>query len=415
MRTFKYYFSLAMRNLWRHKRRTLLTLFAVSLGLFSYLLMDSLLKGADEQSINNLITLETGEVRVSATGYADNKDDEPLERLLPLDQNLLAQLEADEEITGIAPRLAYPGRAGNGWDEYPQDVVGVEPAADQSVYAISDYLTQGRWINGEGYEVVISQSLADILELGLGDYLLLTTRTKAEAFQAVDLEIVGIMNTVNPTTNNQIFLPLTAAQEIIGVPETVSQIDLKLAGGLDAQSKAATLESALSSAGFAVETQPWQEAAEEFLEISRTKTAFSGVFLFMILLIATVGIVNSVLLATIERIREIGVLKAMGMTQGNIVQLFLFEAAGIGILGSLAGLLMAIGTEYYMVNVGFDLTAAIGEMDVGYPIAGVMYGAWNPLTMLGGAIFSIIVCILAGVLPARHGAKKDPVQALSRI
>ncbi|MBO8126455.1 MAG: ABC transporter permease [Firmicutes bacterium] len=414
MGNFKYYLTLAARNLWRQRRRTILTFLAVSLGLASFLVADSLMKGLDKQSIDNLITLETGELRLTAPGYIDIKEEDPLKKLLPKDQKLLALLAEDSEIAGLAPRLSFPVRVGNGWDEYPQEAVGIDPVKDTEVFKVKDYLVEGRWPEA-GYEVLISRDTAKILELGIGDYLLMTTRTKSGAFQAVDMEIVGIVNTVNPNTNNQVFLPLAAAQEIVGVPDFLSQVDLRLAAGVDAREKAASLKEKIAGAGFQVETQPWQEMAEEFLQISKTKNAFIGIFLMMILLIATVGIVNSILLATIERTREIGVLKAMGMTEGNIVRLFLVEAALIGLLGSGAGLAIALAGEYYMVNVGLDMTEIIGNLDVGYPITGLIKGAWNPGTMVGGFFFCLLVCVLAGILPARYGAKKEPIEALRRV
>ena len=136
----------------------------------------------------------------------------------------------------------------------------------------------------------------------------------------------------------------------------------------------------------------------------------------MIFIISTIGIVNTVLLASLERVREIGLFKALGLTENGIVRLFVYEGIGLGLIGGLIGVVLATATNYYLVNFGYSLKAFVGDMagDLGFPTTDRLYGAWNWLTVFWALIFSILVSLVASYLPARKAARLDAVEALSK-
>ena len=134
----------------------------------------------------------------------------------------------------------------------------------------------------------------------------------------------------------------------------------------------------------------------------------------LVLIIATIGVVNSILLSTLERVREIGLLKAMGMKEKEIVGLFVLEGSGLGLLGGILGAAMGTAINAYLVNTGLSLKMFMGEsnMDIGYPIADRMFGVWNWPTVLWAVLFALLVSLAASYFPARRAAHLDSVESL---
>jgi len=137
----------------------------------------------------------------------------------------------------------------------------------------------------------------------------------------------------------------------------------------------------------------------------------------LVLIIATIGVVNSILLSTLERVREIGLLKAMGMKEKEIAGLFVFEGGGLGLLGGIIGATMATAINAYLINTGLSLKMFMGEanMDIGYPIADRMFGVWNWPTVLWAVLFGLLVSLVASYFPARRAAHLDSVESLRQI
>lgn len=409
----RYLFKLAARNLWRQKRRTFLTFLAIAVGLVALIEVDSIMTGLDRDSIENLINLETGDVRIHASGYFNERDRLPIDRAFEAEP-VLEALQGVEGIKAATPRVVFGARLNTGWEEIPIVAVGIDPERDPHVFTLSEYVEGRLPAPGTG-EAALGHDLARVLGLGPGDSFTLVTRTREEAFQALDLTVVGLLRSPHPQVNrNQVYLPLDTAAQGLALDGLATEVALRLDEGVRAEAAAETAGAALAGTGMKVEVLTWRDAAREFMAMTQTKQGFNAIFILMILLIAVVGVVNTILLGAMERVHEIGMMKAMGMTAREIVLLFMLEATGIGVLGSLTGCLLGVAGNFYLVNHGLDYTRAFTEVDLGYPIAGVIRGAWNWQMIVGVFFLGIAVCLVASYLPARRVAAQDPVISLRR-
>ena len=133
----------------------------------------------------------------------------------------------------------------------------------------------------------------------------------------------------------------------------------------------------MAASGVEAETVTWQESAAEFLALAQTSSASDMMLVFAIFFIAIVGITNTILLGALERRREIGVMKAMGLRESEIVRLFLIEATGIGLLAVVAGSALGAAVNVYLVEVGIDVSSILGDVDFGFPIESVIRGSWD--------------------------------------
>ena len=406
----RFYLSLALKNLLRHKRRTILTALAIAVAIFYYIILDSLLSGADRDAIKNLIDLETSHLQVSAAAAEMNARPD-LKNLLPNGDTLAKRISALREVERAVPRLLFPATIFGGLDEMPVTGVGVDPVNDPKVFTVNEFVQAGRWLRPEENTAVVGKRIAELLEIDVGDIITLRTQTKTMTFQALDLTVVGLVASPHPMVNqNQIFLPLGVAQDALGVDNAVSTAPVRVRDGADLATVAERIRRLdLGATPFKVET--W-ETASSFLVIGSTKRSYGGAFLMMVFLISTIGIVNSILLSTLERVREIGIMKAMGMKESGIIRLFAYEAFCLGLLGGSIGVGMATIANVYLVNVGIDFTAMMGDIDIGYPIAARFYGAWNWSVTLWASLFGVIASLAASYLPARKAARLDAVECL---
>lgn len=134
----------------------------------------------------------------------------------------------------------------------------------------------------------------------------------------------------------------------------------------------------------------------------------------IILSIAAIAIINTVILAALERREEIGMMKAMGLRNIEVVYTFVLESVGIGVLGGMIGIVLGFAGVWMMVTNGLDFEAMYGMelSSFGMPVIGKVYGVWNPAAFIKVVAFGIVVSFLASILPAYQAADKDPVQTI---
>jgi len=146
--------------------------------------------------------------------------------------------------------------------------------------------------------------------------------------------------------------------------------------------------------------------------MSKAETMEKSIMMSLILLIAGVGIINTIILSSLERTQEIGMMKALGLREKEIILIFMVEAMGIGLIGGLIGsILGSLGILYFNLK-GINLAIFGGMEDWGLPIMGRLYGYWNPPAFIFVIIFGVAVSLLASIFPARWAARKDPVEAI---
>jgi len=226
----------------------------------------------------------------------------------------------------------------------------------------------------------------------------------------MDLEVVGIINSADPTTNrNGIYMPLETAAYYLEMEGEVTELALKLSSGREVE-EAELLKASLAGKG--TEVLNWRELAYNFIALVQAKSSSSGTILFLIFLIAAVGISNTMLMSFYERMAEIGMMRAMGMTGKSIRGLFMLEAGGIGFLGALLGIILGALANIYMVNTGIDYSSIVREGDIGYRILGIAYGVWKPSSYVIAGLSGMILAGTVSFLSIRKAVKKEITECL---
>lgn len=414
----RFYLQLAAKNLFRHKRRTFLTAAAIGVGMSFYIFLDSFLIGFERDAVANLLDHETGEVQVVTAASVAEEFPALKESLLPDGIGLAEEIAALPGVRAVSPRLFFQATIGNGLEEIPLLGAGVEPAAEAAAFANSRFVKEGgRWLRPGRGEAVLGAGVAELLGLGVGDTVTIRTQTSAAAFQALDLTLVGLFATPNPNINqNWLFVPLDIAQDALAADGALTQVSVRLQDPEGAGEMAERIRS-LPGFGPHLLSRTWHESAADFLAMLQAERAYDGFLLFLVMVIAVIGAINTILLASLERVREIGMLKAIGLTEGGITALFVAEGIILGALGWLLGLAAALPVNHWLVAVGFDMRAAMGEMmaEFSYPMSDRIYGVWNWGAIFGTLAAAVFISLAASYLPARRAARLDPAAALRRL
>lgn len=404
----KFIIRLAFQNLTRYKRRTIITSFAIAIGLMLFIFVDSMLQGAEKESELNLKRYETGYLRILHDEYWENRLMRPLDLSIKDPDSILADLEsagytATKRITFTADMILNSA-------DFPEEgnlsvfVQAVDVERDNEVFDFEETLVEGRFAEKGADEVVIGSWFAEDIKAEVGYYISLITRGNGGFYEVMDLEIVGIVNCPNPNVNRTLLMiPFDTADYYLGMDGAATEIDIALSERADLDSKAKNVESIVS--GYSVLT--WRDLARDYLALAEAKRGGTGTILFLVFIIAAVGISNTMLMAMWERTRELGMMRSLGMKDSSIRLAFIIEAGGIGLIGAVIGTALGCLANLWLVNYGIDFGFITRDMDIGYRVATVMKGIWSVKTIVTSLVSGVLLSMIVAYLPTRKALKMD--------
>lgn len=417
----KFQLALAWKNLFRHRRRTLITACAIAAGLAMFIYMDSILSGISLETERNLVWYETGGGKIMKEMFWEERDQYPIKHSIENKEAIFSVLE--EMAIPATGRVAFSGEMIMFKDPFPEHgsiqmrFAAIDPEKDKDVYKLHDSVVEGRWLETGENGILLGAWLAEDLGAEVGYPVTVVTRTKHGFFQTMDLTIVGLLNTPNPQINRSIaYMTLGTADTYLQMEGAVSEIAMAFSDITRAPERTAEVETALQEAGLVQEHElkvvSWKDLARDYLQIASAKNVSSKVILFLVFVIAAVGISNTMLMAVYERVRELGMMRALGMEAKQIRRSFLLEAGGIGLLGSILGVIAGVLINIPMVNRGIDISMFARDMDIGYRVAGAMRGTWNVSTIITAFLAGILIAVVVAAIPTRKALKMEITDCL---
>jgi ABC-type lipoprotein release transport system permease subunit len=405
----------AFKNIWRYKRRTIITFTAISIGIVAFIFMDSLLKGIHYESLRNFIDYESSHLKIyNKEFYKEMSDDGflPLDKAIDNYESVENLIQSDDIL--VTPRINFRSQIVNEAtsDERPFTIVGIDPDKDRKVYKLPDVIMSGRFLKSGERGVLIGRISAEKLETKLGDTLTILTRTKNDTYQTISVDVVGIIDPPNPDINKTFaYIPLDIAYSDLDMMGSVTEIGIRIKNGneskilnrLDGILKANNLSQ--------LEVVSWKELGKDWLTLSKTKIAGSYIMILVVFIISAVGVINTMLMSVFERIREIGMMRALGMRDTEVIWSFFFEGASIGFLGGLIGIFIGLLLNLYLIYHGLDLSYT-GDVDISYRVMNIVRGVWDVGAIVFAFVFSVIIPALISIYPSRKAIKMEITQAL---
>jgi ABC-type lipoprotein release transport system permease subunit len=390
---------IAYRDLGRNRRRSVLTLIAVTLGMALLVVMSGLIAGAIGSSLENSIRLQTGHVQARAASYDEDEVSLKWEDLLQDPQGLATpvlwangMLTARDESVGV-------------------QVYGIDPLSEAHA-PIRDALVAGQFLAPDDRGgILIGQRLAESLGVTIGQDISLLVSTADQQPDEAIFTIRGLYSTgISNYDETTVFLPLSKAQAFTRTGERASSIRILL----DDREQAEAVAAALRTPERSVLT--WRELNKVLLQAMEQGAVFLQLMYLVVLGIVAVVIANTLLMAVFERTREMGILAALGMKGRQILMMFLLEAATLALAGIVLGdLLGALGVAYF-ATVGLpigDAAAAASTNIIAY--GNMLYARFSPSDMVSLSIMGLIITLLASLYPAWLAARLEPIEALRAL
>jgi len=404
---------MAGRNVFRHTRRSVITALAISVGLAGMIAMDTLMNGADKQGERNIVDFETGQLEIFAKGYYREEGAFPLDTVIKQPDALTAAVRSIPGVKTATGRLKFPARLNNGVDELPVMCIGIDLVNEGSVFATPRAVISGKYLTA-GDDILIGAELARDMKVKVDDILTVLVRDRNGTYNAFDFNVCGLLSTGHPLLDrNAVLMDLETARSLMAMPGQITELCVTTAD--DPKQIAAIKAEILHRIGPAYEVYAWDELNAAIFRIMGMKRFFGFLVGLIVLIIAAVGIVNTMLMAVMERVPEIGMLKALGFSSRAIITMFLYEGGLIGAIGSFVGTFFGLMISIYLSTVGLDFSRKLGSADFNIPMKMVFWGEINPSTVLLVFAFGVVVSVLVTLLPVRRAAKLEPADALRHV
>ncbi len=399
--------TIAYRDLLRNRRRSIFTLLAVALGLALLMVINGLIAGMMEDALQNNIRLRTGHVQLRAPSYQERKVSLQWQDLLDNPDGLATRINSMSEVKAAAPVLWVGSSLSTGAESVGVRIFGIDPAS-QLYNPIRESRVSGEFLTPDDRNgIMIGQRLADSLGVGVGDRVNLALVNADGKADEANFTIRSLFSTgIASYDESAAFMPLQKAQAFARTGERASAVVVLLNRQDDTDKVAA----AIQSPGAA--TLTWRESNQLFLQTIETALSFYVILDGIVMLIVAVIIANTLLMAVFERIREIGILAALGMRGRQIMLMFLFEAFILGLAGVVVGFAFGSVGVAYLSNVGIPLGEAASAAGSTFALGSTMYAHFVPGTFMWLSVWTLVFVLLASLYPARFAARQEPVDAL---
>ncbi len=403
-------FKIALRNLWRHKRRTIITSAAIALGL-GMLMFSS---GGTDGMTNNMIEKGTGSAAGHVVIQGKGWQEERLMEIVVPDSPAVAQHLAETLPDAIIVQRVFV----DGLLTSPSGAMGValtaiQPGQETQVNDIAERLVEGEFLSdGDDKGIVLGRTLAETLDVVLGEKVVLLAQGDGEMesrlFRVRGIYSMGI-DELDGFTG---YITVPAAQEMLGIGSDVTQVSAHLPS--HRESDAASLAAKAAFAGAGLDVLSWQEALPDLAEYVAAEQGEIYVMYFILFAMVALGIVNTVLMSVLERMREFGVMLSLGTTPSQLARLVIAEAMVLGLFAVTLGVGLGLAFNYPLATQGLDLSKLTGGSveAAGFALDMVIYGDLSPVKTAGFAISSWFLTVLAALYPAYKAATLKPVECL---
>ena len=406
------YLRLAWRNIWRHRRRTVIIVLAMGLSLSLMMMYDGMIDGFNQAIYGSAIRVLGGNIQIHAAGYRENIDSNPL---LPLtnDAAVVQTALQDSQVVSASARIQTSGLATNREGAFPVSIIGIDPQAEAPLSIVAQNIQAGRFLSpDDGDSVLVGRGLAEVMGIQLGDRLTLVGSDAHKQNRQRSVTVVGIYDLGLPSTERKtVYLAFGEAQDLYGLPGQSTEVVLNLKKIGEEKQVVAALSPALP--GYEVES--WSQNYPELETTINGKNAVMSIFSVIIMVIAGIGILNLLLMAVYERTREIGLLGAMGLKPRQIAGLFLLEGGLIGLVGIVAGVFFGLLLNASIGRVGVDYSQFANITEYMALINGRVYPTLGLQGLPARALTVVIISIVAAWFPAQEASRREPAEALHYV
>lgn len=406
--SFNIIFTLAWRNLWRNHRRTLIMLAAITVGVWAMIFMTALMRGMVDDMLLNGIRNLPGEVQIHHPEYRD--DPSINNSIAEPDAKLLKALKL-ANVKVWTSRVRVPAVISSERDSRGITLIGIEPESETQIGFGKDSIIEGRFLkDSSDTGLIIGAKMAERLETRLGKRVVVMSQDPDNNIADRGFRIVGIYKAkIASLEEINVYTGLATVQKLLKLDKQVSEIAIT---GDDYRHVDSWYQEIKKAVDVNLQILPWYEVDTYLGTMLTVMDGFVLVWVIIIFLALSFGLVNTLIMAVFERIREIGLMQALGMRPSMILYQILMESLLLLVIGLLMGNALAVGTILPLQD-GIDVSMVAKGMEM-MGSSSVLYPALKLNDVLLANVIVIILGLLTSILPAWHAASFDPIEALGK-
>ncbi len=402
-------FKLAWRNIWRNKRRSIITITSIFVAVFLAIFMRSMQLGMYASMIENVVGSYSGYVQIHKNGYWA---EQIVDQSMKMDSQILNKINKIEGVKSVLPRLQTYSLAA--FNELSKGVVinGVVQEKENLLMDWEARLDRGNLLSGKAGEVVIARGIAEIFEVGLGDTMVFIGQGYHGTNAAGKYSISGIVNMKNPQLNNRsIFLNLETAQQLVGADQMITHLIVDKKEGANEEDIQAALQSSL---GQNYEVMTWRALLPELEQTILADSVGGLIMVFILYMIISFGIFGTVLMMTQERSYEFGVLVSIGMKKVQLSITMILETLLLTFMGVCMGIISSFPLSYYFNSYPIVLSGQEGEMIEKFGFDPVIPLSIDPSIPLTHGLIIFVISLLISAYPCSYILRMNPIKSMKR-
>lgn len=400
---------LAWRNLWRNPRRTSIMLAAIGVGVWAMIFMTALTQGMVNEMVKDGISALPGHVQVH---HPDYLDDPNVNNLIPLTDT---EIEARFKAAGIrvwSSRVKVPAVITSERESRGVILIGIDPERERGQTFIDEANLDGRNLTDDRDNgIVIGRKLADLLETGVGKRVVIMSQDPDNEIADRGIRVVGLFGAnMESFEENFVIAGKATVQQLLGIGDYVTEV---FAVGDDYRDVEPLFDRVVEAAGHGVAVKRWYELDRYLGTMLRVMDGFVLVWVIVIFLALSFGLVNTLVMAVFERIREIGLMLALGMKPGSILSQIVIESMLLLVIGLVIGNALAVASIEPLKS-GIDISVVAEGMAM-MGASSVLYPQLRLEDVMLANVVVLILGFFASLSPAWRASRLEPVEAITRV
>ena len=405
--------KLAWRNVWRNKRRTILTLLTIVVGCAMIIFMNSLSKGGHDQMIEDAVGLNTGHIQIHEKGFWENQT---IDYALKASPEMLRAVTSDKRIAGYSIRVITGGLLSYRENTAGAVIQGIDPGLEMTVSHLhTKILPGGRFLNSrDRTEIVMGEILAKNIGASIGSSIAMISQGFDGSIAAERLTIVGLFRTGNPEYDRTLLvMPLAQTRDTFSMSDYVHTITIRLVDSQYMSEVKSTIQAITSPDR--VEVMGWDELMPELVQFIVMDDVGAYIFDFILFMVVAFGILNTIQMSVFERTREFGVMLSIGTRPGQVVKMVLMESVFISLLGIALGVTLGYAISYYFKINPIDYSSYAKEIAVWGVNTAIFPADTTLLNIAVTSVLTFVLSFLFSIFPARRASRLKPVEAIRHL
>jgi len=399
--------SISWRNIWRNKTRSFVVITAVALGICAGMFSTSFMKGMMDQRIRQAISTEISHIQIHRQNY---RQESSLQLFMNGSPAMVGKIRKINHVKGVSQRIIIQSMVSSAETSSGVKIAGIYPDNEQDVTNLSTKIVEGKYFDGVPKNpVVVSRKLAEKLNVKLHSKIVFTLQDMDKNITAGAFRIAGLFETPNSVYDEMnVFVRHDDLSRLLDFPEGASH---EIAILVDDNDMIASVQDEVKNMVADYEVLNWKEISPEMSYMTEIMDMYMYIFIIIILLALLFGIINTMLMVILERVKEIGMLMAVGMNKLKIFTMIMVETVQLSLVGGVAGIVVGSLISKHFETHAINLSLwAKGYSQLGYDT--MAYCSLETEMVINITVLVIFTGIIAALYPAYKALKYDPAEAL---